>query len=229
MTRILSCAALREADRRAGQEFGLSGPVLMEAAGLQAALWLESLGIQGPIRICAGLGNNGGDGFVMARHLASRGYQVDVLICGDPTRMVNETRTNFEIVRQWPLPWHVPADATAWQAALAESDWIVDALLGTGAKGAPRAEMATAIRAINAAQSKVLAVDVPSGLDADSGRAADPTVQAAYTVTFVALKPGFVTVPAPQCLGEVRVCELGIPTRLLDELSGRERPADTIS
>ena len=101
---------------------------------------------------------------------------------------------------------------------LTRAGWIVDALLGTGARGAPRDPLAGVIRVINAAARPVLAVDLPSGLDADTGETPGECVRADYTATFVALKKGFATPGAPALTGEVRVIDIGIPRRLRDQV-----------
>jgi len=215
----------RELDRRAVDEFGMPSALLMENAGRGAADVLESLGILGPVVICAGAGNNGGDGFVIARHLDLRGYQVRVLLMADPARLIGDAALNYRILEAAHVPIERPPAsdlADGLSARLADADWIVDALLGTGARGEPRPPLDTAIDTINAAGKKVMAVDLPSGLDCDTGQAARHTIRATHSCTFVAAKPGFATPGASQFVGQVHVVDIGAPRKLVEEmLSGK--------
>lgn len=217
--RFLSRDEVREIDRRAIEEFELPGIVLMENAGRGAAEVLRNLGIGGPVAIVAGKGNNGGDGFVIARHVENWGYDVSVLLVADPTELRGDALTNFRVLQAAGTPLRQaagPPHAAALAAALSRADWIVDALLGTGTQGQVREPYVTAIRAINAAPGRVLAVDLPSGLDCDSGRPLGECVRADHTVTFVAPKRGFAAEGAREWTGEVHVVEIGIPRVLLE-------------
>lgn len=191
----------------------------MENAGRGCADVLCELGIAGPVRIACGRGNNAGDGFVIARHLDLRGVDVRVLLFGDPTSLSGDAAANFAIIERAEIPVEVFAgiDESRMQAALAGADWIVDALLGTGTRGAPRPPLDWAIERLNAAQARKLAVDLPSGLDADSGFPARPTFRADHTCTFVAEKSGFANPDAREFLGAVHVLDIGAPRKLLAE------------
>ncbi|MCS6911533.1 MAG: NAD(P)H-hydrate epimerase, partial [Anaerolineales bacterium] len=160
----LSRAQVRELDRRAIEEFGVPGVVLMENAGRGAAELLVRLGARGPVVIACGKGNNGGDGLVIARHLDNRGVGVQVLLLADPAELSGDAATNFRIVQRSGLAVRVWPGAGELAAALAGADWVVDALFGTGLRGPVPAPWAEAIAAINAAGRPVLAVDIPSGL-----------------------------------------------------------------
>jgi NAD(P)H-hydrate epimerase len=221
-TRILTREAVRQYDRRAVDEYGVPGVVLMENAGRGVADTLERLGIHGHVAICCGSGNNGGDGFVIARHLQRRGACV-TLHCWQPLDMwQDDAGINANIVRQshielrqheqrgWP---------TDFADALANADWIVDALLGTGAHGNPRPPYDEAIRIMNAAAAQKLAVDIPSGLDCDSGALGDPTLRADHTCTFVATKPGLLAKDARNHVGELHVLDIGAPRVLYDSVT----------
>jgi NAD(P)H-hydrate epimerase len=218
---FLTRASARAVDEIAIRDYHLPGLVLMENAGRGAAEWLRELGPASPVCICCGNGNNGGDGFVIARHLELFGIAVEVLVCCDPAELTGDARVNYDVVTAAGLPrWHLGRDGSLADLAtrLTQAGWIVDALLGTGARGAPRDPLAGVIRAINAAARPVLAVDLPSGLDADMGEMPGECVRAQFTATFVAPKRGFAAPGARDVTGEVRVIEIGIPRRLRDQV-----------
>jgi NAD(P)H-hydrate epimerase len=216
----LSREAARELDRRAVDEYGMTGLMLMENAGRGVADRLCELGISGPVAICCGQGNNGGDGFVVARHLDLRGYIVRVLMFADPGRLTGDAAVNFRIIEHSGLMIR-QIDPTQLAAELAGTGWIVDALLGTGARGEPRPPLDVVIDQMNAAAIPILAVDVPSGLDCDTGETARHTIRAAHTCTFVAEKPGFLVTAARQFLGVVHLVDIGAPRQLTDEILRR--------
>lgn len=209
----------RLVDARAVSDYGMIGPMLMESAGRGVADKLCALGIDGPVAICCGGGNNGGDGYVVARYLEARGYAVRVLALADPAGLRGDAALNHGILARSDVPIVCP---TADQLArhLEGCAWIVDALLGTGARGEPRSPIAEAIQGINAAQKRVLAIDVPSGLDCETGQAAAQTIVAEHTCTFVATKPGFLLPAAARFVGQVHVVDIGVPRKLLEEVLG---------
>lgn len=226
--RSLTREEVRVVDRRAIDEFGMTGLVLMENAGRGAAEQLLALGVDGPVIVCAGKGNNGGDGFVIARHLELLGYDVRVLLFANPSDLSGDAAANWRILEAAETPRVVLGRQPALSDidhALSHADWIVDALLGTGTVGEVREPYRTAITAINRSARKVLAVDLPSGLDCDTGEPietlADSSaicVRAAHTATFVARKRGF-DKPASQAFtGDVHVVGIGVPKKLLDEV-----------
>ena len=225
--RALSRAEVREVDRLAIEEYGVPGVVLMENAGGGAARLLESLGIGGPVAIVCGKGNNGGDGFVIARHLDLAGHAVRLLLACPPEEIRGDAAVNLAIATRSGLAIEclAAADQAAWERALAGAAWIVDALLGTGASGAPAGAVAIAIAAINAVRARggvrVLAVDLPSGLDCDTGTAAGACVRADATATFVARKRGFDAAGAAGSTGAVHVIGIGAPRAVLARVSGR--------
>ena len=211
----------REVDRRAVQRYGMNSLVLMENAGRGVADKLCELGISGPIVIACGKGNNAGDGFVIARHLDLRGYEVRTLLFAEPQELRGDAADNFKTLLQARVPLEVFGagfDAARLEGALDGVVWIVDALLGTGAVGKPRSPLDNVIPALNAHPAPILAVDVPSGLDCDTGEAAATTVQAAHTCTFVAQKPGFLVQGAERYTGTIHVLDIGAPRRLIDEI-----------
>jgi NAD(P)H-hydrate epimerase len=224
LLRSLTRDEVRDVDRRAIEQLGLPGIVLMENAGRGAAELLIGLGIDGPVIVAAGKGNNGGDGFVIARHLENHGYEVRVLLFADPHELMGDALTNYRVLSAAGTPIRECAgvDAGAWKDDLSRSSWIVDALLGTGMRGAVREPFGGVIDEINASGRRVLAVDLPSGLDCDTGQPLGACVRAAHTATFVAPKRGFDAPEAATYTGQVHVIDIGVPPSLLREFS---RPA----
>jgi NAD(P)H-hydrate epimerase len=212
---------VREADRRAIQEYGIPGVVLMENAARGAVQHLASLGITGTVSIVVGNGNNGGDGLVMARHLDAAGYAVRVLLCCDANRFTPDAATNFVPVVRAGVPTIEAASLTAAGLAreLATADWIVDSLLGTGLQAEVRRPRLDYIEAINASGRRVFSVDVPSGMDCDTGQPLGACVRALHTATFLAPKVGFANPSARDWLGTVHVVPIGVPRRLLETLA----------
>jgi NAD(P)H-hydrate epimerase len=234
----LSREQSRALDRRAIDEYGMSGLVLMENAGRGCVDVLERLGIAGTIAIVCGKGNNAGDGFVIARHLEVRGHTCHVLLLSDPNELRGDAAANFAILQKTNVPI-IPVAAqgppperagsspppahllsTHLTHHTASTTWIIDALLGTGAQGNPRPPFDMAIEWINShpPTTKVLAVDVPSGLDCDTGRPAKPTVRADYTCTFAATKIGYLQPTAKEFTGVTHVCDIGVPASLLHSI-----------
>ena len=210
---------VRDVDRRAWDEYGLSTLVLMENAGRGAAEFLVRQQVRGPVVICAGKGNNGGDGFVIARWLDAHGIPVRVLLFAKPGELSGDAAANYLVLDRAGLAGVVLGTRTAQETIaqeLSPAEVIVDALLGTGTRGAVREPYLTAIAAINASGHRVLAVDLPSGMDCDTGEPLGTCVRATWTVTFVARKLGFDAPQAAQYTGEVHVAPIGVPQALVE-------------
>jgi NAD(P)H-hydrate epimerase len=219
--RYLSRAQIRAVDRRAVEEFGLSGLVLMENAARGCADLLCRLGIRGRVVICCGGGNNAGDGFALARHLDLRAKEVSVLLWSDPEKLHGDAATNLAILQKTGVPIHVFREADDrgnLPDQLSDADWIVDALLGTGAQGPPRPPLDIVLNLLNLCDARKLAIDLPTGLDCDTGEAAETTFRADHTATFVAPKLGFAAPGAKAYLGLVHVLDIGAPRKLIDEV-----------
>lgn len=215
----------REVDRRAVEEYGMHSLVLMENAGRGVADVLSGLGVAGPAIICCGKGNNGGDGFVLARHLDLRGTAVKVLLFAEPAELTGDAAANFAILQKCGVPIEVFGkaheaaliDAARLDAALAGAGAIVDCLLGTGARGDPRPPLDAVIEQLNARAAPKIAVDLPSGLDCDTGGASRTTIRASHTCTFVAQKPGFLVPGVEAYTGQIHVLDIGAPRKLVEE------------
>ena len=196
------------------KNYGIPGLVLMENAGRGCVDVLERLGIDGPVVILCGKGNNAGDGFVIARHLEIRGHKCRVLLLCPPDELRGDAATNFAILTKTDVPiveFGAATAALADSSPITDADWLVDALLGTGPK-ANRARRSTRDRLDERPQTaKRLAVDVPSGLDCDTGKPSTHTVRADHTCTFAAMKIGFMQPSAKPYTGTVHVCDIGVP------------------
>jgi len=212
---------MRLYDRMAIEKYGVIGPILMENAGRGAALVvLESAREHpGPIVIVCGKGNNGGDGFVIARHLANAGLAPRVALLGRRADLGGDARLNADILAamDWPIA-EIPGGADAVAGILACSAIVVDAIFGTGLEREVEGIHRTAIEAINNSGAHVIAVDLPSGLDADTGRALGVAVRASRTATFACLKRGLVVHPGVDLAGEVTVVDIGAPARIAGEV-----------
>ncbi len=221
MLHCLCRQQVRRLDQLAHTEFGLATLVLMENAGRGAAQLLRQQRPAGRVVVCCGPGNNGGDGLVMARHLDYWGLPVEVHLWGDPSRLPVDAAANLATVVASGIACTVHrlvSESLEWLSGAPHDTWLVDALLGTGTHGAPRGPLASVIAAINTSPARVLAVDLPSGLDCDTGAAADPTVRATLTATFVAHKPGFLGAEARAYTGTIEVVEIGAPRALVERL-----------
>jgi len=217
----------RAVDRYAIDELGIPGVVLMENAGRNATdlieRWLR-VSRKGPSRggrvaVICGKGNNGGDGFVITRHLVHRGYDVSVDLFGDPSSLAGDAAINYAIVVRMGVSIRPLDDRRALAGAARRwrrCDVLVDALLGTGFAGEVREPLASVVRRINALDGPlVVAVDVPSGLDADTGEPSGIAVRAHRTVTFLAAKVGCREAAAKPYVGRLAVVDIGAPTRLI--------------
>jgi NAD(P)H-hydrate epimerase len=222
---------VRELDRRAMDEYGMPGVVLMENAGRGAAeVAAGMLGDPAKKRVVifCGKGNNGGDGFVVGRHLHNRGAKVEFVLACRPEEIDpwTDAGINLQIAQKMGLHLHVAAaEDGRFEAAGLErvADLIVDALLGTGLTGDVREPYLSLIRLINAADKPVLAIDIPSGLDCDAGRILRAAVRATRTATFVLPKLGFTLAEGPAQAGQVAVVDIGIPKELVDSILQADR------
>ncbi len=224
----LTCQQIRELDVLAIEHVGIPGIVLMENAARSVAEIAFGALVNpalSPTCVLCGSGSNGGDGFVVARHLHNAGVPITVMLASAPDKLTGDARTNYDIVTRMGLPV-LPADAAIERvsAALSKARCVIDALLGTGATGAPRGRVAELVDLANAAPLATrIAVDIPTGLDADDGTVHTPCFRADATVTFVAAKPGFAGAGATAVLGRVCVVDIGAPRELIPGQSSDRR------
>lgn len=216
---LLTTSEMAEADRLAGT-FGVAGATLMDNAGRAVADAVARHPLGSQVVIVAGPGNNGGDGFVAARILAERGYPVVVLMCGDKDRLEGDAA---QAAARWK-----GATMPATPDGLSGARVIVDALFGAGLDRAVEGQARTMIEAINASAAHVVSVDLPSGVNGTTGQVMGIAVRATESVTFFRLKPGHVLVPGRLHCGTLRVADIGIPERVLEEIRPKtylNRPA----
>jgi NAD(P)H-hydrate epimerase len=222
MQTVVSAEEMRWCDATAINTYGVPGLVLMENAGSAVAWFVEeNFGpVEGKqILIACGKGNNGGDGYVAARHLLNQGASVQVVLMASPRELRGDAKTNFQILAKLQKAESSRLSIIQYSQRLPKSlrppDIIIDALLGTGFSGSVRPPMSNLIAWINAQHVPVIAVDVPSGVDASTGVVENVAVEASATVTFGALKVGLLCHQGQDCAGDVLVADIGIPRHVL--------------
>jgi NAD(P)H-hydrate epimerase len=215
----------RNADRFAIGNLGIPGIVLMENAGRGCAEVLLNLGFGGGAVIVCGGGNNGGDGFVIARHLHNEGVPVKVILLSDSDGYVGDAKANLKIVERLPIELiryveGEPIDQVTFTSVDGgKASWLVDAMLGTGARGDLRPPINQLVPQMNVWPIKRMAVDIPTGMDCDGGTVHPTAFNADVTCTFIDLKKGFENPSAAEYLGHVSVVGIGAPGRMIIEKS----------
>ena len=218
---VMSRDEVRAVDAWAINELGVAGVVLMENAGRACSEVVVARleGVDKP-RVCVfcGVGNNGGDGYVIARHLANIGVGVYVVICGEREKIKGDALVNLEIIEKMGMGIEVmdmEGDiAGQVKRYAADCDLLVDSLFGTGLGGELRGKYVELIDSINNTGIDIVAVDIPSGLDCDSGTPLGTAIRAVATVTFVAVKKGFLNPDSAAYTGEVYVASIGVDAGL---------------
>lgn len=217
---ILTREQSRSIDEIAVHDLGMSSLVLMENAGRGVAESLRRRGAK-QVSIACGRGNNGGDGFVAARHLSLSGIRVHVLWLAPANRLSADAAANFRLLEYCDVRWFSVDERSEeghYHSWLDGSDWCVDCLLGTGASGSLRPEFQRILAAMRMHSSKKLAVDVPTGLDCDTGWVDPHTCPANVTCSLVTLKRGMFVDPGRSVCGELEVIEIGIPPIVLQRI-----------
>ena len=218
---VMTRQEVRAFDSWAINTLGIPGVVLMENAGRSCAEFIEDkIAEVADPRVCifCGTGNNGGDGYVIARHLLNSGVNVAVVISGDRTKIKGDAKINLDILESMGLSIEQlnPTDDNIVEKIRAltdKADMVVDSLLGTGLKGQLSEQYIRLIESINARSCPILAVDIPSGLDCDTGRPLGAAIEADYTVTFVAVKKGFTAAQTAKYTGEIFIASIGVVPR----------------
>ena len=240
---VFSRQAARDVDRLAAEEYGIPSIILMENAAFRladVALHLTEGAEPARVLVFCGPGNNGGDGLALARHLHNAGAKVENMLAAPVADYKGDAADNLGIARKMELPMVRLAEDSGGDAGREVErfapDLVVDALLGTGITAGVREPIAGLIGWVNALGRKgatVLAVDIPSGLDCDSGEPLGAAVMADVTVSFVGLKKGFTSLTAQGYIGEVIVVDIGAPRELCERLGKRvedheqlDRPED---
>ena len=224
--RILNAAQMREADRRTTDDIGIPSIVLMENAGRQVVAAMEAL-FEGQrhwqVAVLCGRGSNGGDGFVVARTLLQRGVDVSVFLVGTIAEVRGDARTNLEVLGHLGETVVEISDSQAWELHFSEirgCDVLVDALFGTGLKTPLTGLFETIAADINSAPLPVVAVDIPSGLSADTPEPIGPCIDATMTVTLAVPKLPLVLPPGEGHCGDVVIADIGIPEAAIESVEG---------
>ena len=224
--RILNTAQMREADRFTIQEIGIPSLVLMENAGRQVVAAIEAAyeaKLEGRVAVLCGRGNNGGDGFVVARTLLQRGVETAVFVLGALSDVRGDARTNLDILGRLGATVVEVSDEQSWElhfSEISQCTLIVDAIFGTGLKAPVSGMIETVIADVNASDLPVVAVDLPSGLSADTPHVIGDCVHASMTVTLAAPKLPLVLPPGESHAGDVVIADIGIPYEVVDGLEG---------
>jgi NAD(P)H-hydrate epimerase len=211
-TPVFSREALQAIDREAIETYQMDSVVLMENAGCSAAtIILDSIdaSLRSNIVVVCGSGNNGGDGYVVARHLANNACGVTLLQVNDPVSQ--DAKTNASICAQMEIPF------VRWKFDISNATLLIDALFGTGLSRPVEGLHLEIIEAMNACETPCISLDIPSGLDCDTGVPLGHCIEAWMTISFVGLKKGFLNASANHILGEIVVSPIGCPSALLEK------------
>ena len=223
MEKSLTREEMRELDRKAIEEYKIPGIVLMENAGRNAAEGILKMlddPQQAKVAILCGKGNNGGDGFVIARHLHNNGISVDVFLVARVSDILKDgdTGTNLQILLNMKIPVKEILDIQGVNNILKElndCNILVDALFGTGLSGDVREPFRTLINGVNNLNKPIVSVDIPSGLDCNTGKILGTAIKATKTVTFAVAKKGFYLGDGPSLTGKILVSNISIPRELI--------------
>ncbi len=216
-----TCSQMRALDRAAVEEFSVPSILLMENAGRSLVdVFIKALGpdsLKKKILICCGKGNNGGDGFVMARRLLMLGYQTETVLMASSKEYKGDAAVNRTILEKFlpsrDLLWHFKNEKETLDRlvnSMSKADWIVDALLGTGALSELREPYLTVVRQINRSGKPVFSVDIPTGLNGDSGLVTGDAVRAAVTCTLAGIKKGLLMKSAQEYVGRLETGDIGV-------------------
>jgi hydroxyethylthiazole kinase-like uncharacterized protein yjeF len=224
--RVLNTQQMREADRQTIDEIGIPDLVLMENAGRQAVAAMEAAFedlAASKVAVLCGRGNNGGDGFVVARTLAQRGIEAIVFLLGSVADVRGTARTNLEILGRIGLTVVEITNAQEWElhfTEVSECDLVVDAIVGTGFHGQLTGLLETVVADVNGLGAPVVAIDLPTGVSADSHELEGEAIEASMTVTLAAPKIPLILPPADVYGGDLVIADIGIPAAVIEELEG---------
>jgi ADP-dependent NAD(P)H-hydrate dehydratase / NAD(P)H-hydrate epimerase len=221
---LVSAEEIKKVDEAAIGKLGIPGIVLMENAGLRVVEMIENLlgEVRGKkIALFAGKGNNGGDGFVIARHLINMGAEVKVMLLGRVEQVTGDAKINLEILIKMGVKIFILDNENAInvvRVALVYTDLVVDAIYGTGFKGMVSNQLGSIIEVINSCQKTIIAVDIPSGVEASTGKVNGPCIKATHTITFSYPKIGLLLFPASKFVGQLEIANISIPETAVKEL-----------
>ena len=225
--RILNAAQMREADRFTIEDIGIPSLVLMENAGRQVVAAMEAAyesRLSGRVAVLCGRGNNGGDGFVVARTLLQRGIDTAVFVVGALADVRGDAKTNLEILGRLGVTVVEIGDEQTWElhfSEISQCTLIVDAIVGTGLTAPLSGMMETVVADVNASSIPIVSIDLPSGLSADTPHLIGDCIDASMTVTLAAPKLPLVLPPGEAHAGDVVIADIGIPHEVIDSVEGR--------
>lgn len=215
----VTTAEMKELDRKAIEDIGIPSLLLMENAGRGIADLAQSmLTPSGKVVVACGKGNNGGDGFVAARHLFNRGYDVTVLLLAGESKLKKDPKVNHEILQKMKVPVEVvctEAHLDMLQGRLNSAQLVIDGILGVGLTRNVSGIFKDVIDAINRHSKNVLGVDIPSGLNSDTGEVLGVAVKCRQTGTLCAAKKGLFLADGPEYCGHISVLDISIPKQLM--------------
>lgn len=230
--RLITGTEMKKLDNWAVQEYGVPSLLLMENAGGAVVRKAEQL-LENPygrqVIIIAGKGNNGGDALVAARRLHELGAEVRLFLLFPPEDFSNDTLENWLLVEKKGLKWHILSDENSFyllKLRLNQCDLVVDGIFGTGFRGKPENNVSRVIQAVNESNAIVLAIDIPSGLEADTGKIEGACIKADYTVTFACAKRGLVVFPGKEYVGQLEIANISLPQEAINELEREEYYVD---
>ena len=221
--KVVTTAEIRTIEQRAIEEYGIPSVVLMENAGREATRQIQRiLGnvYNKKVAIFAGKGNNGGDGYVVARHLSNQGAKVKVFLIGSKAAVTGDALINLQIITAMGIDVNEVVHDGDWdkiKIAMTFTDCLIDALVGTGFTDQLYGNMAQVVESINKTNKIVISIDVPSGVDADTGQIRGTAVKAQHTITFSLPKQGLLLYPGASYAGDISVVDIGIPHVLLTD------------
>ncbi|RJQ65384.1 MAG: NAD(P)H-hydrate dehydratase [Desulfobacteraceae bacterium] len=230
---LVTAEEMREMDRKTIVSFGLSGRLLMEAAGrgafeclLKEFPYLLKGGAACRVGVAAGRGNNGGDGFVIARHLARTGVRVTVYLLAARSEAAGDAAENLHLLEPLKIPVVEIKHAEEFDAAksdMQQNDLWIDAILGIGLKSDVKGYFKEVIRFLNSLEKPVFAVDIPSGLNSDTGQPCGICIRAKATATFAFPKIGHFLYPGAEYTGKLHIVDIGIPSHIVEEIGPAQR------
>ncbi len=231
--KLLTAEEMREVDRQASKTYGIPSIILMENAGLRMVECirkkyneLHALNVL----ILAGRGNNGGDGLVVARHLLNAGARVEIFLLGECGQLTADALLNYEILQKMGKtinPLVQEQDLDKFMLSLLSADLIIDAIYGIGFRGKLGEFESRIVKWVNASRARVIAADIPSGVEADTGNVHGEAVHADETVTFALPKLGLVLEPGNKYAGELTIADISIPQALLNDARWKTNLIDT--
>ena len=212
----VSAKKMQRIDRQASEKYGIPPIILMENAGAACALYVQQMlkDKRNEIAVFCGQGNNGGDGFVCARHLINRGFKIKLFFLGKKNHFSKEAKTNYRILLKMGKKIFKPNPVSV-KRKLRDVDLIIDALLAIGLKGRLKKPYFSVIELINNSHKPVVSLDIPSGLDATSGKVCGIAVRAKTTITFGLCKKGLLSPQAKKYTGKLAIADIGLPRNLL--------------